>query len=93
MRLNESSMDKPFDLIAMGFKSQRISCTHPSELIQVTLNHLHALRDIVIASAPLVKLLEDCIRTVHAAYDDMSVTDLNAMRQEPWLALARSSVV
>ena len=44
MRLNQSSMDKLFDLMTMGFKYQLLVCTHPRELLHVTLNHLRQLR-------------------------------------------------
>merc|ERR1719311_1181631 len=40
MRLNESSMEKLFDLMAMGFKCQVMACAHPREVIEVTFNHL-----------------------------------------------------
>eukprot|EP00397_Hematodinium_sp_SG-2012_P052361 GEMP01061855.1.p1 GENE.GEMP01061855.1~~GEMP01061855.1.p1 ORF type:complete len:321 (+),score=64.70 GEMP01061855.1:45-1007(+) len=39
MRLNESSMDKLFDLMTMGFKSQLIWLTCPEEILQVCMNH------------------------------------------------------
>ena len=44
MRLNESSMDKLFDLMTMGFKYQMLACSYPQELLFVTLNHLYQLR-------------------------------------------------
>merc|ERR1719271_495838 len=44
MRLNESSMDKLFDLMAMGFKFQLMSCCSPQEMLDVTHNHLQSLR-------------------------------------------------
>ena len=44
MRLNESSMDKLFDLMTMGFKYQMLACSYPQELLHVTLNHLYQLR-------------------------------------------------
>lgn len=44
MRLNEASMDKLFDLMLMGFKYQLLSCAYPGEMLQVTRNHLDALR-------------------------------------------------
>merc|ERR1719215_1459974 len=43
MRLNESSMDKLFDLMAMGFKYQVVSSTMPQEMVDITQNHLDAL--------------------------------------------------
>jgi len=82
MRLNESSMDKLFDLMAMGFKYQMISCTRPSEMIDVTLNHLEALRRLVgdAAQPGVAELLDVCVQQMHAAYDNMSLADLSAMR-------------
>merc|ERR1712224_870337 len=47
MRLNESSMEKLFDLMTMGFKYQLLSITCPQQLLQVTLNHLAALKTVV----------------------------------------------
>eukprot|EP01027_Heterolobosea_sp_BB2_P013849 GEZU01019930.1.p1 GENE.GEZU01019930.1~~GEZU01019930.1.p1 ORF type:complete len:407 (+),score=81.48 GEZU01019930.1:82-1221(+) len=44
MRLSESSMDKLYDLITMGFKHQLLCSTYPEELLQITLNHLDSIR-------------------------------------------------
>jgi hypothetical protein len=81
MRLNESSMDKLFDLMAMGFKYQIISCTAPQEMIDVTLNHLNALKRLVVSNPQLSDLLEECTKQIHAAYSAMILADYNAMRQ------------
>ena len=40
MRLNESSMDKLYDLMTMGFKYQIMSCSQASDILQVSLNHV-----------------------------------------------------
>ena len=82
MRLNESSMDKLFDLMAMGFKYQLISCTTTEEILKVTMNHLEALKGIVGDSAPeLLELLEECCRMMRTTYDRMPPSELNALRQ------------
>jgi len=81
MRLNESSMDKLFDLMAMGFKYQIISCTSPQEMIDVTLNHLNALKRLVASNPQLMELLDECMKQIHAAYSAMLIADFNAMRQ------------
>lgn len=84
MRLNESSMDKLFDLMAMGFKFQIISCAAPQELIDVTLNHLESLKSLVESGADsqsLCELLDDCIRQVQQAYCSLAISELCAMRQ------------
>jgi len=81
MRLNESSMDKLFDLMAMGFKYQIISCTSPQDMIDVTLNHLNALMKLVQSNPQLLELLEECMKQIHAAYGGMLLADFNAMRQ------------
>lgn len=81
MRLNESSMDKLFDLMAMGFKYQIISCTSPQEMIDVTLNHLNALKRLVVSNPQLMEMLEECTTQIHTAYSAMLIADFNAMRQ------------
>eukprot|EP00752_Nemacystus_decipiens_P001886 g1816.t1 len=47
MRLNESSMNKLFDLITMGLKYQALSCAQPQQLLQVTLHHLETVKKMV----------------------------------------------
>lgn len=81
MRLNESSMDKLFDLMAMGFKYQIISCTAPQEMVDVTLNHLNALKRLVVSAPQLLELLEECTKQIHTIYSVMLVADFNSMRQ------------
>lgn len=81
MRLNESSMDKLFDLMAMGFKYQIISCTDPQQLVEITQNHLENLHRLVGATPQLPELLDECVRQVRLAYEAMPVADMNAMRQ------------
>eukprot|EP00929_Paragymnodinium_shiwhaense_P109453 TRINITY_DN75880_c0_g1_i1.p1 TRINITY_DN75880_c0_g1~~TRINITY_DN75880_c0_g1_i1.p1 ORF type:complete len:393 (-),score=105.11 TRINITY_DN75880_c0_g1_i1:77-1255(-) len=81
MRLNEASMDKLFDLMAMGFKFQIISCLAPREMIDVTMNHLDALKRLATGNQQLVELLDECVRQMNLAYGNMSLADLVAMRQ------------
>lgn len=44
MRLNQSSMDKLFDLMTMGFKYQILSCNSPYQYLHVLLVHLDAIK-------------------------------------------------
>lgn len=81
MRLNESSMDKLFDLMAMGFKYQIISCLAPQELIDITINHLDVLKRLVSSGSQVVELLDECVRNMEMAYGQMTVWDFNAVRQ------------
>lgn len=81
MRLNESSMDKLFDLMAMGFKYQIMSCSAPQEMIDVTYNHLDVLKRLVGNASSVVELLDECIRQMQMAYGSMSMMDFCAMRQ------------
>eukprot|EP00927_Polykrikos_kofoidii_P038013 TRINITY_DN3225_c0_g2_i1.p1 TRINITY_DN3225_c0_g2~~TRINITY_DN3225_c0_g2_i1.p1 ORF type:complete len:400 (-),score=74.56 TRINITY_DN3225_c0_g2_i1:165-1295(-) len=81
MRLNESSMDKLFDLMAMGFKYQIISCVQPRDIVDVTMNHLEALKKLVGSHTQLIELLDECVRQINLAYGNMSFADFNALRQ------------
>lgn len=47
MRLNESSMNKLYDLMMMGTKYQVLVASEPLEVAQLTLNHLDALRKLI----------------------------------------------
>merc|ERR1719316_1871461 len=50
-------------------------------MIDVTLNHLNALKRLVAINAPLSELLEECIKQIHATYNNMLLADFNSMRQ------------
>ncbi|GLC39781.1 hypothetical protein PLESTF_000883200 [Pleodorina starrii] len=63
MRLSESSMDKLFDLMMMGFKYQLLCSTKLDQMLEVTLLHLATIRSIVEglpdkSSAPLIGVVE-----------------------------------
>jgi len=58
MRLNETSMDKLYDLMTMGFKYQVVSASEPSDIIQISLNHLDALKALVKTSSDATKLVD-----------------------------------
>ena len=47
MKLSEKSMDKLYDVMTMGCKYQVISCKHPLELVELTLNHVDCVYDAV----------------------------------------------
>mmetsp|Transcript_41609 Transcript_41609/g.114707 ORF Transcript_41609/g.114707 Transcript_41609/m.114707 type:complete len:390 (+) Transcript_41609:97-1266(+) len=81
MRLNESSMDKLFDLMAMGFKYQIMSCSVPREIVDVTMNHLTALKRLVGGNQQLLDLLDECVRQMTASYENMTTAGYMSMRQ------------
>ena len=72
MRLNESSMDKLFDLMTMGFKYQLLACSYPEELLHVTLNHLAQLRSKVADAKVVVDLVDEATRMAQEKYSRMS---------------------
>jgi len=81
MRLNESSMDKLYDMMTMGFKYQVLSCSHPSDLLQITLNHLDALRALVKQSVDATKLVDNAQKIFVEQYKDLNTGQLMALRQ------------
>jgi len=81
MRLNESSMDKLFDLMTMGFKYQILASSFPQELLHVTLNHLYQLRAKVEEAPAVVSLVDDVIRMTNERYAGMSALEFAGLKQ------------
>ncbi len=54
------SFHQLYDLMTMGFKHQIISCTSPTQLLQVTLNHMETVRGLVEGESPLCVCLCVC---------------------------------
>ncbi|KAI6215283.1 Protein OSCP1 [Aphelenchoides besseyi] len=54
MRLNESSMDRLFDMMTMTVKYQMLSVDEPRYLINITVNHLNGVRQIINYNPELV---------------------------------------
>ncbi|CEM25755.1 unnamed protein product [Vitrella brassicaformis CCMP3155] len=80
MRLNESSMDKLVDLMAMGFKYQLVYCSFPEELLEVTINHLEASKALV--KSPIVaNMIDVTISLCHTAYDRLTPAEFALLRQ------------
>uniref|UniRef100_A0A0G4HF21 Organic solute carrier partner 1 n=1 Tax=Chromera velia CCMP2878 TaxID=1169474 RepID=A0A0G4HF21_9ALVE len=82
MRLNEASMDKLFDLMTMGVKSQILRCNRPEEMLELTLNHLNWMRAFVGECAPSVQMMVDgTIRLVHERYASLTAGEFMLLRQ------------
>jgi len=81
MRLSESSMDKLYDLMTMGFKYQLVSCTHPRELAEVTLNHLDAIRTAVSTSDSTVEQVDAAIAQFVKLCKELSSAEFAQIRQ------------
>ena len=64
MRLNETSMEKLFDLMIMAVKYQVCLCSKPKEVYLVTLNHLDAIRDYTIDNPIAQELIEATYKRV-----------------------------
>ena len=47
MRLNESSMQKLFDLMLMGMKLQFLQSCYPEEMVHITLQHLQTMAKMI----------------------------------------------
>lgn len=80
MRLNTSSMDKLYDLMTMGCKYQVVSCSHPLDLYQISLNHLDALRVLVRNAPDVSRLVEACVGNMDAMFNRMRMGDLHLLR-------------
>lgn len=81
MQFNKASMDKLFDLMTMAFKYQVMSCASPAELVDVTLNHLEALRRLAGSDEADRQRLDECIEKIKGSYGRMSLAESNMIRQ------------
>eukprot|EP01112_Ceratiomyxa_fruticulosa_P009713 TRINITY_DN2546_c0_g1_i2.p1 TRINITY_DN2546_c0_g1~~TRINITY_DN2546_c0_g1_i2.p1 ORF type:complete len:384 (-),score=83.45 TRINITY_DN2546_c0_g1_i2:161-1312(-) len=81
MRLSESSMDKLYDLMTMGFKYQLVCVTYPQEIMGVTMNHLESMRLMVVDSPEVLAMLDATIDMFKSKYDSFSQAEWNEVRQ------------
>ncbi|CAJ0580756.1 unnamed protein product, partial [Mesorhabditis spiculigera] len=68
MRLNESSMDKLYDLITMTVKYQIQTIAMPEQVLTVTINHLDGLRDLMPNDKELMPLLDNAHAMLMSTY-------------------------
>ena len=80
MRLSESSMDKLYDLMTMGFKFQLATCEKPEDILNVTLLHLATLKSY---------LTEEAVIDAVDAVDAELRATYGAFAQHEWLELRR----
>jgi len=80
MRLNESSMDKLFDLMTMAVKYQMSLISKPRELILVTLNHLDSIVPFIADSSLCMSLIEKCYKRVEQTFMPMSNYEIQFVR-------------
>jgi hypothetical protein len=80
MRLNESSMNKLYDLMTMGAKYQTLSVQDPMELAQVTLNHLDNLKALV-KNQEVIKLVENATAVMLKLFASMTPGQFALLRQ------------
>jgi hypothetical protein len=81
MRLSESSMDKLYDLMTMGFKYQLVSCTHPRELTDVTLNHIESIKQAIAGGSEVVKAIENALTQVTRLCKELTTAEFAQIRQ------------
>lgn len=75
MRLNQTSMDKLYDLMTMGVKFQIMQCRGPEEILDVTRNHLRLVSDIA-RGADSSPLISACASRFEAIFSSLSTWEL-----------------
>lgn len=84
MRLSESSMDKLFDLMMMGFKYQLLCSTRVDQVQQVTLLHLSTIKSIIQLlpdHTTVMPLLDRVEELITATYKPLTMGQLHLLRQ------------
>jgi len=80
MRLNHSSMNKLYDLIAMAVKQQTLSCRHAKDLLLLTTNHLGELRRMC-ADVDTTARLDLALERIQGVYAPFRISDWVLVRQ------------
>lgn len=82
MRLTEASMDKLFNIMAMSFKYQLVSCVNPEDILDVTMRHFDTLKDIVGSdSQEFLGLLRELADKMRATFGKMPKHEFVMLRQ------------
>jgi hypothetical protein len=76
----QPSMDKLYDLMTMGLKYQLIACRHAAGILDVTLNHLSAVRD-CINDPQVIDLVNSCEELLNLHYQGFAPGDWMQLRQ------------
>ena len=82
IKLNKNSMDKLFDLMAMSFKRQMLACSHPAQVVHVTMNHIESLKATVAGVEDVVSLLENAGQLCLGTYGSLGGGELLVVRQQ-----------
>lgn len=83
MRLSESSMDKLFDLMMMGFKYQLLCSTKLEEMLQITKLHLSTVKSIMSPmpdSSAAVDLITNVEENSNRVYGQLPIGQLHLLR-------------
>lgn len=70
-----------FDLMAMGFKYQMLSCGYNQEMLLVTFNHLYQMKSKVEEAPAVADLVDQVVRQVKSKYMSLSCADFTALKQ------------
>ena len=82
IKLNKNSMDKLFDLMAMSFKRQVLACSHPAQLVHMTMNHIESLKATISSVEDAVSMLENAGQLCLETYGNLGQGDLQVVRQQ-----------
>ncbi|KAI6235204.1 hypothetical protein M3Y95_00026800 [Aphelenchoides besseyi] len=80
MRLNESSMDRLFDMMTMTVKYQMLSVDEPRYLINITVNHLNGVRQIINYNPELVGSVNYAHELLMNAFKETQTWEMSLIR-------------
>ncbi|GAB5368814.1 hypothetical protein AAMO2058_001351900 [Amorphochlora amoebiformis] len=72
MRLNEGSMAKLHDLMSMGFKYQLMGISRPSQILNITLNHLEGIEGLLDGERETVEMVHKVRDLFKGHYGNLS---------------------
>jgi len=81
MRLNETSMSKLHDLMSMGFKYQLMAIKRPSQILDVTCNHIQGIVEFLDPRSDVAKKVKSVRNRIFKVYGSMSDGELARIRR------------
>ncbi|KAM4725017.1 protein OSCP1a isoform 2-T2 [Anableps anableps] len=81
MRLNQTSMDRLYELMIMAFKYQVLLCPRPRDLLLISYNHIDTIREFIRDTPVVLNQVDEAHRKIIEVYSRLSEGEFQLLRQ------------